>query len=85
MPEYEIEVYEIHVSKCRIKAKNEAEAIDLLNKGGAEWDDDAQEYMEPAEDLGLCADEYPELVDALNELGWRIKDTIPSIRSIREI
>lgn len=86
MPIYEIEQYEIHTQKYRIKATSEAEAVAKLLSGEADAVDDGQEYIEVADDLGLPVDEYRELADELRDLGVPVgHDIIPSIRSIEEV
>ena len=87
MPTYEIEQYELHAMKYRVRAKSEAEAIAKLFQGKAEPVDQGQEMIEVAEDYGMPAEEYRELVRELQELGvMRGKDEIiPSIRSIEQV
>jgi hypothetical protein len=84
MPTYEIEQYEIHVQKYTVEAATEAEAIAKLLDGEAEPVDNSLEYVEIAEDLGLPADEYRDLAEALRELGVPVNEVIHSIRSIEE-
>ena len=71
MPKYEIEQYEIYVTKYRIEAKTEAEAIQKLFDGENEPVDDRLEYVETAEELGLPVEEYRELADALRCSAFR--------------
>jgi hypothetical protein len=86
MPKYEIEQYEIYVSKYRVEANSEADAIQKLFDGENEPVDDSLEYVEVAEDIGLPVDEYRELAEELRALGVSVgHDVIPSIRSIEEI
>jgi hypothetical protein len=86
MPKYEIEQYEIYVTKYRVEARGEAEAIQKLFDGENEPVDDSLEYVETAEDIGLPVDEYGDLADELRALGIAIgHDVIPSIRSIEAI
>ena len=86
MPKYEIEQYEIHVSKYRVEANSEAEAIQKLFDGENEPVDGSLEYVETAEDIGVPVDENRELADELRALGVSVgHDVIPSIRSIEEI
>ena len=83
---YEIEQYELHTMKYRVEAATEAEAIAKLFDGEGEAVCNSLEYIEVAEDFGLPADEYPELADALRELGVSVGDAvIPSIRSIEKV
>ena len=82
---YEITQYEIHTSKYRVQADSEADAVVKVLDGEGHYVDDSLEYAEVAEDYGLPADEYPEIVDALREDGYGIDDIIPSIRSVEEI
>jgi hypothetical protein len=86
MPIYEVEQYELHSMKYRVRAKSEAEAISKLFDGEAEPVEGSLEFIEVAEDLGLPADEYRELAEALRALGVSVDvDVIPSIRSIKRV
>jgi len=85
MPIYEIEQYEIHSQKFRVRAKSEAEAIRKLYDGEAEVVGEGAELIEVAGDLGLPAEEHRKLADALHKLGVKVDDVIPSIRSIEEL
>jgi hypothetical protein len=86
MPTYEIEQYELHTTKYRIEANSEGEAIANLFAGQSEAVDQSQEMIEVANDYGMPADEFPELVRELATLGVSgIDDVIPSIRSIDEV
>jgi hypothetical protein len=86
MPKYEIEQYEIYVSKYRVEANSAAEAIQKLFDGENEPVDDSLEYVETAEDIGLPVDENRDLADELRALCVSLgHDVIPSIRSIEEI
>lgn len=82
---YEIEQYEICVTKYRVEASSEAEAIAKLLDGGAEVVDNSHEYIETAEDCGLPADEYQELAAELRELGVPVDKIVSSIRSIEQV
>jgi len=86
MPKFEIEQYEIYVSKYRVEANSAADAIQKLFDGENEPVDDSLEYVETAEDIGLPVEENRELADELRALGVSVgDDVIPSIRSIQEI
>lgn len=82
---YEIEQYEICVTKYRVAACSEAKAIAKLFDGGADAVDNSHEYIETAEDCGLPADEYQELAAELRELGVPVDEIVPSIRSIEQV
>lgn len=82
---YEIEQYEICVTKYRIEAASEAEAIAKLLDGGADAVDNTHEYIETAEDCGLPVDEYQQLAAELRALGVPVGEIIPSIRSVEEV
>lgn len=85
MPVYEIEQYEIHAQKFRVRAKSEAHAIKRLLEGAADAVDDGLDYIEVCEDMGLPVDEYRDLADKLRALGVTVGDcVISSIRSIEE-
>jgi len=86
MREYQIEQYELHTCKYRVRATSEAEAIVKLYEGQGEMVDDSMEFIQTADDYGLPVDENPELVAAVQKLGLcHDDDVIPSIRSIEEI
>ena len=82
---FEIEQYELHVSRYRVSAPSAAEAIAQLLAGDGYLMGDGTEYLGIAEDHGLSADDNMELTGALQELGVVVEDTIPSIRSVREV
>jgi hypothetical protein len=82
---YEIEQYEICITKYRVDASSEAEAIAKLFDGSAEVVDNSHEYIETAEDCGLPADEYQELAAELRSLGVPVDEIVPSIRSIEQV
>ena len=54
---YEIEQYEIWTQKYRIEAATEGEAIKKLFAGKAEAMDNALEFIEIADDLGMPVEE----------------------------
>jgi hypothetical protein len=86
MPTYEIEQYELCITKYRVKASSEAKAIAKLLNGNAEPIDNSHEYVEVAHDFGLPVDENRGLADELEKLGVSIgEDVIPSIRSVVQI
>ena len=85
MPMYEIEQYEICLTKYRVEASSEAEAIAKLFDGGADAVDNSHDYIEVAEDCGLPADEHRELAAELRNLGVPVDEIIPSIRSVEQI
>jgi len=85
IPVFEIQQYEICITKYQVEASSEAEAIAKLLDGEAEPVDNSHEYVEIAEDCGLPVDEHVELADELRELGVPIYEIIPSIRTIEQI
>jgi hypothetical protein len=85
MPTYEIEQYEICLTKYRVEGSSEAEAIAMLLDGEADAIDNSHEYVEIAEDCGLPADEHPELAAELRALGVPVHEIIPSIRTIEQV
>jgi hypothetical protein len=86
MPNYEIELFELYVSKYRIEADSEAGAIVKLYAGEGEAVDNSPEYVQVADDYGMPTDENPELVKALEERGVSVGENfISSIRSIEEV
>jgi hypothetical protein len=86
MPEYEIEQYELHTSKYRVTAANEAEAIWKLFDGEGEFIDNSMDFIEVADDRGMPIDQHAELVAALRKLDMcQTGDVIPSIRSVEKL
>lgn len=86
MPLYEIEQYELHTSKFRVEAENEADAIAKLLDGEATSVDDSQSFIEVAEDFGLPVDECRDFAKQLVKLGVPVGEhVIPSIRNIEEV
>jgi hypothetical protein len=81
---YEVETYELHAQKHRVEAASEAEAIDKVWSGDSELVGDTV-YIESPEDYGLPADEYPDVVTDLFDLGENVDDIIPGIRSIQQV
>jgi hypothetical protein len=65
MPTYEIEQYELHTMKYRVRAKNEAEAIAKLLGGELKPVEGSLEFIEVAGTLGLPAEHYSNLAVAL--------------------
>jgi hypothetical protein len=82
---FEIQQYELHVTRYRVKAKTEAQAIARVFAGQAEPVDNSLEYIEVAEDFGLPADDHRELADELRDLGIQVDEVIPSIRKIEQV
>ena len=83
---FEIEQYELHTMKYRVKAKDEADAIARLLNGEADPVDNSLEYIEVTQDYGLPVDENQELAEQLRNLGIAVgDDIIPSIRSIAKV
>ena len=71
MPTYELEQYELHVTKYRVEATDEGEAVAKLFAGEADPMDNSTEYIEVAEDYGMPVDQNRELADKLREAGNR--------------
>ena len=84
MPTYEIEQYELHITKYEVEADNEAEAIAKLFAGKADAVDDSLEFIEVADVYGLPVGEHQELAEALRLRGIMVDKVIPSIRSIEK-
>lgn len=82
---YEIEQYELCVTKYRVEASSEAEAIAKLFDGGADAVDNSHEYIEVAEGCGLPSDEHQDLAAELWSLGVPVDEIIPSIRSVEQV
>lgn len=85
MPLFQIEQYEIHITKYRVEAKDEAEAIAKLLDGKADPIDNSLEFVEIADDFGIPVDENRALAEKLRKRGITVgNDIIPSIRKIEE-
>ena len=85
MPLFQIEQYEIHITKYRVEAKDEAEAIAKLLDGKADPIDNSLEFVEIADDFGIPVDENRALAEKLRKRGITVgDDIIPSIRKIEE-
>jgi hypothetical protein len=85
MPTYEIEQYELCVSKYRVEAADQPEAIARLFEGQAEPVDESHEFIEIAKGVGLSADEHRDWVESLRARGISVGEVLPSIRSIEEV
>lgn len=85
MPMFEIEQYELHVIKYKVKAKDEAQAIAKVLNDEAEPVDGSLEFVEVAEDFGLPADEDQHLARQLRKLRVQVDEVIPSIRSVERV
>ena len=85
MPMFEIEQYELCITKYQVEASSEAEAIAKLLNGEADAIDDSQEYIEVADAYGLPVDEHQEMAAELRNLGVSVNEIISSIRSVEQI
>ena len=86
MPTYELEQYELHVTKYRVEATDKGEAVAKLFAGGADPMDNSTEYIEVADDYGMPADQNRDLAEKLRKRGIAVgEDIIPSLRSIEEV
>lgn len=88
MKTYEIEVYEIHSSKWRVKGETPELAIaNYVNRNNGKMVDESQEFIESA-DKGAPIEEMtiPLDPDKLEAAGVELDDgRIPSIRDIEEL
>ena len=82
---FEIEQYEVHTQTYHVEAVNEAEAIKSFFAGDGDLVDNGLDYIEVADDLGLPAEKYPQLADAVRAANRTVTDVIPSIRRIEEV
>ena len=84
---YEIVQYEIHSVKFRVEAESEGDAIaKLYNEESVEPVNEPCEFVAVAYEYGLNADEYPEIVRRLRELGLRpATDVVSSIASVTKV
>lgn len=87
IPTYEIEQYQVHIQRYRVKALNEADAVLQLYKGQGDRIEGSLEFVEVAHDCGMSVAEALALAQELWELGaiTRCELVIPSIRSITEV
>jgi len=87
MPTFEIDQYELHATKYRVKANSEGEAVAKLLAGEGELVDQSQEFIEVADNYGLPTNEFPELARELEKLGVLgiDDDVIPSICIVYEV
>lgn len=87
MPEYDVELYELHAMTFRVTAENEIEAVDKAFKGHGIPSDEGSYLVEHDEDHGIPIDECPELAEGLQKLGYQIgkDDFIGGLRSVQEV
>jgi hypothetical protein len=86
MPTYEIEQYELHTVRHRVRAASKAEAVQFVLSGRAFSLEETLEFIEVADRYGLPAEEHSELCAELRAIGVRcIRDVIPSIREIEDV
>ena len=85
---FEIEQYELHVTKFRVEADDEADAIAEFFIGiEVEPVDNSTELVQVADNYGMSLDDNRDLADHLFDRGiLKPEDTIvPSIRSITQV
>lgn len=90
MPEFIVELYELHAQKYKINAANKADAISKVLEGEAEpmvfgldFVENGDQYGQPVEEL--LEDESPEVITKFceeNDLG--LKDRVWGVRSVEE-
>ena len=87
MPTFEIEQYELHVTKFTVEGDDPADAIAKLFLGQGEPVDNSTELVEVADEYGMSLDDNRDLADRLFDRGiLKTEDTIiPSIRSITQV
>lgn len=85
MPMFEVEQYEIHTTKYRVRADTVSAAIKAVLDGDAEAVDNSTELIEVPEDYGMSADDNRDIVDGLRELGVSCDEVIPGIRAVEEV
>lgn len=85
MPMFEIEQYEICITKYRVEVSSEAEAIAKLFDGRADALDNSHECIEIAEECGLPVDKHQKIASELLSLGVPVDKFIPSIRSVEQV
>jgi hypothetical protein len=85
MATFEIEQYEVHTQTYHVEAVNEAEAIKNFFAGDGDAIDNGLDYIEVADNLGLPAEQHPQLADAVRAANRTVTDVIPSIRRIEEV
>jgi hypothetical protein len=87
MPEYEVEIYELHARKIRVSAANRAEAILKVQDGGGteEVETDFVELID-FRSFAALEEEFPGIISELQKAGSDIdEDTDTMIRSIEEV
>ena len=77
MPTYQIEQYELHSAKYRVKATCEAEAIAKFLEGEGNPVNESLEFIEMAEDRGMPVDDHPSLVRSLRRARHRLQQLHP--------
>lgn len=84
---YEIEQYELHLTKFQVEADDPADAINNLFLGQGEPVDNSTELVEVADKYGMSLDDDRDLADRLFDRGiLKPEDIIiPSIRSITQV
>ena len=86
MPTYELEQYELHVTKYRVEAMDKGEAVAKLFAGEADPMDNSSEFVEVADNYGMPVDQNRDLAEKLRKRGIAVGDNIiPSIGSIEEV
>ncbi len=79
---YTIEVYELHTSKYIVEATSLPQALQVYQNGGADLEDDSQEYIETADRYGIPLAELECSEAESKRLQAEYGDTLPGIRSI---
>jgi hypothetical protein len=87
MPTFEIEQYELHLTKFQVEADDETDAIAKLFLGQGEPVDNSTELVQVADEYGMSLDDNRDLADRLFDRGViKPEDIIiPSIRSITQV
>lgn len=86
MPEYVVEVYELHSSKVRVTANSRAEAIKLVQQGEGKTED-GLEYIDTmsVKPYSVLEEENPGILKELNDVGVKVdEDDETFIRSVEE-
>ena len=85
MPVFEIEEYELHTSKHRVKADTIEDAIKMHRRQESDMVNDSLEYVEIPEDYGMSTDKMVDAGIDIELLEDEDFDMLAGIRDIREV
>lgn len=87
MPIYRIEQYELYAQTYEVDAPSPAAALDRVLNGRVDAGDDAPDYIDVCDTMGMPLEQNVDLVNQLRDMGHMIGHTgiVDSIRSIEEV